>query len=268
MTGMLARRLIILLLSVSYWSWGSPSSIIAKVNGEPVFEAELKDLKPQDAPQDESPPAQIDRLIGYHLALQDARKRGLDQTPEYLREANRLLYRHYLDQRLATAKTAVIPSEKELSEYYDRQPIVRLRHLVVLAKTDAQKQSASKTLARIQSEQKRGTDFKTLVTKYSQDEGAQALGDLDLRGADALPPPIYQAALKLKKGEISAPIEFQNAYHLIQLTDRKTFDQAPVTYQEYLKHEIQSARTRDFLNRSLDELKRSAQIEITKAPNP
>lgn len=252
---------IYLLLSLSAHS--AVPRVVARVNGEPVFSHEL--LRP--AGRDSADPSLkgsdgLDRLIFFHLALQEAKRLGVDRDPSVRYAMNRVLYRGYLEKKLAASRSTITPSDSEIVALYEKRPLVRLRHLFLVAKNPTQHKAALKTIKKVRSALKERGDFKELVLLYSQDPSAPLGGDLGFRGFQALPEPIYMAAIQLKAGEVSPPIEFQRAIHLVQLLDRKRYQNVGASYLARLKEVLQKGKEEKLLVSLLGELKKNAKIEI------
>jgi hypothetical protein len=67
-----------------------------------------------------------------------------------------------------------------------------------------------------------GEDFATLAREFSEDPGsARNGGELGYASRGTMVPEFEAAAMTMKPGEISAPIETDFGYHLIQLIDRR-----------------------------------------------
>jgi peptidyl-prolyl cis-trans isomerase SurA len=67
-----------------------------------------------------------------------------------------------------------------------------------------------------------GEDFSQIAKLYSQEPGAkQSGGNLGYFKRGQLAPEYEAAALKLKKGEISKPVETDFGFHIIELIDRR-----------------------------------------------
>lgn len=67
-----------------------------------------------------------------------------------------------------------------------------------------------------------GIDFSVLAKKYSQDPGSAANGgQLGFYSRGELAPEYEAAALSMKPGEISMPVETQFGFHLIQLQEKR-----------------------------------------------
>lgn len=244
-------------------AFAAPSPVVAKVNGEPIYRAELErqmESRKDDAAM--NPEVALQKLILFHLAVQEARQQQLDRDPNVKFEMERVLYKAYLDGKLSAARQTLEPAEKELHAFYDEAPLVRARHLVLMARNPAEKEEALKTAALIQKKVREGKDFKTLVLEYSQDDSARMGGDLDFRGLGTLPPEIYEAALKLKPGELGHPVELGEALHLIQLTEKKRYADAPATYLEMLRTKLRQRREDHFLASLFEKLKSGAHVEV------
>ena len=208
-----------------------PTHVAATVNGEPILKSEVN--RQREAAPGELPPsaeASLKRLILFRLAVQEAKQQKLDADPKVRHELDRVLYQSFVEHELKKAKLSLEPTPAELSAFYENHaPLLRLRHLVLPAGTAAAKEEALQVIKGIRARLASGHEFKGLVLEHSRDASVRLGGDLDFRGIDSLPTELYLPAQKLKPMEVSAPIELGDALHLIQLTDRKRFADAPAT---------------------------------------
>lgn len=124
----------------------------------------------------------------------------------------RALKLNMLQEKAAIADIKV--TDKELREAYKNvKPEINARHILV---------ADEKTAKEVKAKLDKGEDFAKLAKQYSKDTGsAQKGGDLGWFGAGKMVPEFENAAYKLKKNEISAPIKSQYGYHIIQLLDKK-----------------------------------------------
>jgi len=79
------------------------------------------------------------------------------------------------------------------------------------------KQKAEDLLARV----KKGEDFATLATAYSQDGSAQLGGDLGFNDRAGFVKEFSAMAFKLKTGEISPVFETEYGFHFLQVIERR-----------------------------------------------
>jgi len=120
-------------------------------------------------------------------------------------------------------------TDKQITDYYNKNPLlytekpntIHLAHILVATKTAAD--SISAQLAK-------GGDFATLAKQNSTDTGSKDaggdLGDHDQANTDqnnALDATFMAAALKLKAGEISAPVQTQYGFHIIKCVSRTEY---------------------------------------------
>lgn len=136
-----------------------------------------------------------------------------------------------LDQ--AAVSNAIVLDNAALKEHFEKNKSQymgneerRASHILISAEKSASKsvKDAAKAKATALREQvlKDPASFAKVAKANSQDPGSAANGgDLDFFGKGAMTPPFEQATFALKKGEISAVIETDFGYHIIQLTDVK-----------------------------------------------
>jgi len=130
-----------------------------------------------------------------------------------------------------TADISVTPSEVKrffnniprdsLPIYSTQYTVGQIVHIPELGKQ--QKQAVVNQLLTFRRQIKSGeAKFADLAKQYSQDLGSgQRGGVIGFMGRGQLVAPYEAAALKLKPGEISDPIESQFGFHLIQLIERR-----------------------------------------------
>ena len=115
--------------------------------------------------------------------------------------------------------------DQELRAWYEdhkdeyRQPSrFRIRELV-LAKgaTPEEQQAARATLAQVQEALKKGAKFEDQVKEHSTSPSRSTGGDLGWMAKSTLRPAIENAALGLKPGEVSEPLETDKDLYLVQL---------------------------------------------------
>lgn len=115
--------------------------------------------------------------------------------------------------------------DQELRAYYEdhrdeyRQPSrFRIRELVLARGVTPEEQAAAKEkLASIQAALKGGADFEELVKEHSTSPSRSTGGDLGWMGKGLVRESIEKAALALKPGQVSAPLETDKDLYLIQL---------------------------------------------------
>lgn len=148
----------------------------------------------------------------------------------------------YIDYSIEGLMASVPVNEQILRHAYDEQAATatndeqrRASHILIQvpAGADAKTQAAARArIDKIQQQLKGGAAFETLAREYSDDKPSAAKGgDLGYFGKGVMDKAFEEAAFKLKKGEVSAPVRSSFGWHLIKLTDikttpRKTFAEA------------------------------------------
>ncbi len=121
------------------------------------------------------------------------------------------------------------PSPEEMRKYYDTHPEkyaqenpLHVQHIIF---SDSLK--AQEVRRKIQA----GADFREMALEYypGEKEIREIAYDLGYISGQEMPPEFFQAAWKLKPGEVSFPVKTLWGYHLIKLVDKKektSFEQA------------------------------------------
>nr|WP_246593997.1 peptidylprolyl isomerase [Evansella tamaricis] len=108
-------------------------------------------------------------------------------------------------------------TDEELLDEYALGEEVEARHILV-----KEEELALELYERIQS----GEDFAELAIEYSEDPGSgQQGGDLGFFKRNAMVPPFEEMSFRLDVGEISEPVRSQHGYHIIQVTNKREFEE-------------------------------------------
>ena len=217
--------------------------IVAKVNGKPITEAEMKFAEGELGSELASLPAEVKRralaeyLIDNALFAEAAEAEKLGATPEfeeqmrYLRQ--RLLREQYFEK---TLKGAI--DEEEAKKIYDvrvaslkTEDEVAARHILVDSEEKA-KELRAKIVG--------GADFAEVAKENSTDPGSKEQGGLLGYFTKGQMVPEFDAAVfKMLKGQVSEPIKTNFGWHIIKLEDRRrkeppSFDDVKTTIMNSL----------------------------------
>src|SRR5690606_38558514 len=133
-------------------------------------------------------------------------------------------------QSTITADIKVTPSE--VKKFFNSIPSdslpyfsteVSLAQIVKMPEVSAsQKEVVRKKLLDIRSQIIDGADFEELARKYSEEPAAASTGgNLGFQSRGDLVPAYEAAALSLKPGELSQPVETEFGFHLIEMIERR-----------------------------------------------
>lgn len=173
----------------------------------------------------------LEDLIRYEMGLQEAKKKNLDKDPIVRERFNQELYKALLEKQIGSEVAKININEKEMRAYYRQNPELRLSHILIEFKPDANAkeiEDAKKRADEIYAEvQKSKRPFEDLVKLYSDDSlSKNSGGDIQYQSRITIVPPIYEAALKMKVGSVKGIIRTQYGFHIIKLTGKRSYQQA------------------------------------------
>jgi peptidyl-prolyl cis-trans isomerase C len=151
--------------------------------------------------------------------------------------------------------------EASLTAYYQenivdgpKQEEVRARHILVDSREEAEAVIAAV---------KNGGDFIELAKKRSKGPSGAGGGDLGYFDRDAMVAPFSEAAFKLKKGKISAPVNTQFGWHVIKLEDRRT---KPTPALDDVRDQIYQILIGEARRGIYEEMRQGADVQFVKIP--
>jgi peptidyl-prolyl cis-trans isomerase C len=222
-----ATAAVLLLGSVAA---GAQETVVAKVNGKVITEADMRLAEAELGSDLASLPDVTKRrvlaefLIENQLFADAAEAQKLAAGPDYNDRIQywrrRSLRDLYFDK---TVKDSV--SDADAKKFYDSQvggaksEEVRARHILVESKEKARELFEKVAY---------GTDFAELAKQHSKDPGSKDQGgDLGYFSKGQMVPQFEEAAFKLQKGEVSQPFETQFGWHIIKVDDRRAGQAVP-----------------------------------------
>lgn len=163
-------------------------------------------------------------------------------------------FRTGLMQEKAAIKDVKV-TEKEVKEYYDNyKPQIKARHILV---------EDEKTANEVKKKLDEGAKFEDLAKEYSTDPGSAANGgDLGWFGPGRMVPEFENAAYALKVDEISAPVQTQHGFHIIQVTEKKekkSFDEM----KDQMEYELKVSKLdADKIQKAMERELKDANVKI------
>lgn len=158
-------------------------------------------------------------------------------------------------------------TDKQITDYYNKNPLlytekpntIHLAHILVATKAAADSIEAQLT---------KGADFATLAKQNSTDTGSKDaggdLGDHDQTNSDttnALDPTFMAAALKLKAGEVSQPVQTQYGFHIIKCISRMDYAVKKLdAVKDTVKATVLTNSKQTQYQKTLDQWKKDAKI--------
>jgi len=242
------------------------TTVVATVNGKAidsemlnVFVLAVSSNNPAAEVTAEQKKQMLDQLINMTLAAQAAEKEGLENDAAV--KARMQLLSFFLIDEAATEKymKAHPVSESETKAEYDTQVAnmpkeYKARHILVDSKEKADE--IIKQLAA-------GGDFAKIASKESKDAGSgKNGGDLGWFTAQSMVKPFSDAVAGMEKGQTTQqPVQSEFGWHVINLEDTRT--PAAPAYED-VKQQVEMLSQRKKLQAYLDELRKTAKIQITE----
>jgi peptidyl-prolyl cis-trans isomerase C len=210
---------------------GAQETVVAKVNGKTITEADMRLAEAEIGSDLGSLPditkrrVLVEFLIENQLFADAAEGQKLAAGADYNERMQywrrRSLRDLYFDK---TVKDTV--SDAEAKKFYDSQisaakpeEEVRARHILVESKEKARELFEKVAY---------GTDFAELAKQFSKDPGSKDQGgDLGYFSKGQMVPQFEETAFKLQKGEVSQPFETQFGWHILKVDDRRAGQVVP-----------------------------------------
>lgn len=182
----------------------------------------------------------LKNMVYFELAVQEAKKKGFHKKKELQKQFDTLLYQAVVNQALQRKLDKIKIEEKQIKNYYERNPLLKTSHLVLLVKATMEADEIDdlkKKAEEMQKEIASGDEsFEDMVKKYSDDPNANMGGDLGWGARHRLLPEYYNAALMLKKiGDVSKVVQSIYGFHIIKLTGRKPYKEIEPDYKIFIE---------------------------------
>lgn len=204
----------------------------------------------------------LEDLVRFEVGLAEAEKRNLEKDPIFQERVKAELYKTFLEKELGDKIQKITVSDKEMEEYYKKNPEIRFSHIVIEVKpgaTVAQRSEAQKRAHEIYEEVKKSKrPFEELVRLYSDDlVTKQTGGDAGFQSRMTLTPSFYDVLSTMKVGETRGLVETPFGFHIVKVTGRRTFANAD---KRQVRMAVHNEKRLDLFNAYFDRLKKNYKI--------
>lgn len=207
----------------------------------------------------------LDDMIKRELAIQEAKKTGLDKDPEIQERMDAALAQALLDRKLSKEIEKISVTDSDAKDYYAKNPEIRSSHIFIAVRPGAPAEEEKKAMEKIETIQKKylgdeKMSFAEVAQRYSEGPAAPMGGDIDYQTRDRLDASYYDAALKLRTpGKMSGVIRSPFGFHIIKLTAIRTWDEVD---KGKVKRLVFDSKRQDLLERYLSDLRRQAKVSV------
>ena len=243
-----------------------PQNTVVTVNGMAITyddismaENELMGLVGQ-LPERQRFETLVSFMVERLLAANAARAAGLENSAEVEKQISFLKQKALQDVYVGQLLMERV-NEASVTAYYQenivdgpKQEEVRARHILVDSREEAEAVIAAV---------KNGGDFVELAKKRSKGPSGAGGGDLGYFDRDAMVAPFSEAAFKLKKGKISAPVKTQFGWHVIKLEDRRT---KPTPALDDVRDQIYQILISEARRGIYEEMRQGADVQFVQIP--
>ncbi|MFP5518611.1 MAG: peptidylprolyl isomerase [Bdellovibrionia bacterium] len=246
------------------------SDVVASIGNKRITLDEFNKKFNEVRLQTMNPPTKaqfLEDLIRYEVGVQEAEKRKLNNDPIVQERMKQELYKSLLEKDLGQTVQKIQVSDKEMKDWYAKNPELKTSHILIEYKPDAtpaQIAEARKRAQEIFAEvQKSKRPFEELVKLYSDDPlSKQVGGDVGWQSRVTLMPSYYEAALGMKIGEIRGLIETPFGFHIVKLTGKRSFENAN---KRQIRAAVFDEKRRIVFNNYFEKLKRGYDIKSNPA---
>ena len=247
-----------LALAAAAHAQGDP---LAKVNGVTIPQSRadilMKDMAAQGRPDTpEMRDAIKQELINREIVAQEAVKKGLHKRPEVATQIDLQRQAVLINAYLQDYLKAHPISDDDVRKEYERVKEsaggreYKARHILVETEDEAKQ---------IVTQIRKGGNFEKIAAEKSKDQGSKGRGgDLDWATPARYVPAFGQALTKLKKGQVSDPVQTQFGWHIIRVDDERP---SKFPSLEEAKPQIEQQMRQQTVNKAFTDLRAKAKVE-------
>lgn len=244
-------------------SGDEPGSVVAKVNGHPLYERDLEAYLPEAERAEitaEDRSASFHRWLSTQLLYDEAQRSGLQisrdidwKLEQYRRDlvADRLV-QDVLNQRAVVTREEVMAYYRAHHDEFNLE--VRVSHILTNNVEDAEQAL----------EMLKTRPFSWVARKMSVDKHTGAGGDLGYLSRGNMPVEFEKVVFNMRVGEVSKIVESEFGYHILKLTDvRPSLNELPFeSVAQEISRELMLRKRSATYDSLLTSLRGSAKIEV------
>ncbi|HSV30721.1 MAG TPA: peptidyl-prolyl cis-trans isomerase [Atribacteraceae bacterium] len=247
--------------------------VVAKVNGEPIYLADLQEIWDEMPENDRRQFPRgfqdlLEQWIRQHLLAQAAREQGIDQEPAILKKIENLtrqiLVHEYINREIVGR---VEVSDQQIESEYQANPALytapesrKIRHIMLNSQEDADQ---------VLQGLREGRDFSEIAREWSIAPDAQSGGDMGFVQRGDLGPDIEETVFNLTEGSFSEVIKSDYGFHVFFVEESR---EARIKELSEVREEIASRllprMQQEAFETMIGDLKNRAEIAIIEENLP
>ncbi|ANE35662.1 SurA-like chaperone / peptidyl-prolyl cis-trans isomerase [Campylobacter iguaniorum] len=249
------------------------AAVLATVNGQNITDEDLAPALGSHMSELEKIPAEmkknlLDRVIERQLMVEQAKKDGINQDPEYKKAIADITDNVAVNIWMKKQFEGLKVDEKKVKDFYEKNKDkyvvpaqVKAKHILVASEKEAK--DIIKSLNGLKGDAL-DKKFSQIAKEKSIDKSsAQNGGELGWFGESQMVPSFGKASFELKKGEMTKqPVQSEFGYHIILKEDSKP--QTALAYDKVkgkIETQLKTDEFRNVMQKKVDELKKAAKIE-------
>lgn len=246
------------------------NDVVAVVGSKQITVKEFNDKYGEVVKQTINPPPKdlfLEDLVRYEIGVQEAIKRGIPEEAVVKERIRQEYYKGLIEKELGQKISEIKVTDKEMQDFYAKNPEIRTSHILIEFRPEAtaeQKKAAKDRATEIYNEVKKSKrPFEELVGLYTDDVLSKRTGgDVGWQSRVTLVPSYYDAALKMKVGEVSGLIETQYGYHIIKVTGRRGYADAN---KRQIRAAVFDEKRKELFDAYFSKLKKQYPVKVNKA---
>lgn len=139
----------------------------------------------------------------------------------------------------------------------------KVRHILIKPDVILSSSDAKKRIEQLKQRIEDGEDFAQLATSHSDDKGSASQGgDLGWVNPGVMVPPFEEAMNALAIGEISEPVQTRFGWHILQVLDRRKFDDTDEYKRNQAREMVRQRKIEPALANWLRRIRDEAFVEV------
>ena len=245
------------------------NDVVAVVGSKQITLKEFNDKYGEVLKQTINPPPKdlfLEDLVRYEVGVQEAMKRGIPEEAVVKERVRQEYYKGLIEKELGTKIAEIKVNDKEMQDWYKTNPEIRTSHILIEFRAEAtaeQKKAAKDRANEILAEVKKSKrPFEELVGLYTDDVLSKRTGgDVGWQSRVTLVPAYYDAALKMKVGDVQGLIETQYGFHIIKVTGRRGYADAN---KRQIRAAVFDEKRKELFDAYFNRLKKQYPVKVNK----